>query len=106
MSDAILVLNAGSSSVKFSLFLLRGKELELWLHGQTERLSTTPVFTAKDAEGKTVSERRWESAESLGHEGAQARDLTGRLDVVADQLAGERARTALCLLYTSPSPRD
>ena len=72
MSDAILVLNAGSSSVKFSLFLLRGKELELWLHGQTERLSTTPVFTAKDAEGKTVSERRWDNAESLGHEGAIA----------------------------------
>ena len=72
MSDAILVLNAGSSSVKFSLFLLRGKELELWLHGQTERLSTTPVFTAKDAEGKTLSERRWDNAESLGHEGAIA----------------------------------
>ncbi|RPH72106.1 MAG: acetate/propionate family kinase [Myxococcaceae bacterium] len=72
MSDAILVLNAGSSSVKFSLFLLRGKELELWLHGQTERLSTTPVFTAKDAEGKTVSERRWDNAESFGHEGAIA----------------------------------
>jgi acetate kinase len=72
MSDAILVLNAGSSSVKFSLFLLRGKELDLWLHGQTERLSTTPVFTAKDAEGKTVSERRWDNGESLGHEGAIA----------------------------------
>src|SRR4029453_4198211 len=72
MSDAILVLNAGSSSVKFSLFLLRGKELELWLHGQTERLSTTPVFTAKDAEGKTLSDGRGDNAESLGHEGAIA----------------------------------
>ena len=29
MTDAIAVLNAGSSSIKFSLFLTRGGELEL-----------------------------------------------------------------------------
>ena len=34
MADAIAVLNAGSSSIKFSLFVLRGQELELALRGQ------------------------------------------------------------------------
>ncbi|HET6984684.1 MAG TPA: acetate/propionate family kinase, partial [Myxococcaceae bacterium] len=68
----ILVLNAGSSSLKFSLFLVRAKELELWIRGQTEGLSTAPAFVAKDATGKTVAERRWQPGESLGHEGAIA----------------------------------
>ena len=31
MSNAILVLNAGSSSIKFSLFLERGESLDLFL---------------------------------------------------------------------------
>ena len=34
MADAIAVLNAGSSSIKFSLFVMRGNELEPELHGQ------------------------------------------------------------------------
>ncbi len=34
MSDAILVLNAGSSSIKFSLFLAQAGKLELLLRGQ------------------------------------------------------------------------
>ena len=72
MADAILVLNAGSSSLKFSLFLLRGKELEPWTRGQIEGLSTAPAFVAKDATGKTIAERRWEPGDSLGHDGAIA----------------------------------
>jgi acetate kinase len=42
MADAIAVLNAGSSSIKFSLFVMRGNELELELHGQIEGIYTTP----------------------------------------------------------------
>ena len=41
MADAIAVLNAGSSSIKFSLFVMRGNELELELHGQIEGIYTT-----------------------------------------------------------------
>jgi acetate kinase len=70
MADAILVLNAGSSSLKFSLFLIRGPELELWIRGQVEGLSTAPAFVAKDATGKTVAEHRWQQGETLGHDGA------------------------------------
>ncbi len=70
MAEAILVLNAGSSSVKFSVFLTKGAELELWLRGQAEGLLTAPRFVVKDADGKVVSERSWKEGESLGHEGA------------------------------------
>ncbi len=40
MSDAIAVLNAGSSSLKFSLYADRGGELELVARGQAEGLFT------------------------------------------------------------------
>ena len=70
MAETILVLNAGSSSVKFSVFLSNGAELELWVRGQAEGLFTAPRFMAKDAGGKVVSERSWKEGESLGHEGA------------------------------------
>jgi acetate kinase len=40
VANAIVVLNAGSSSLKFSVFLLLGSELELELHGQIEGIYT------------------------------------------------------------------
>ncbi|HVP60517.1 MAG TPA: acetate/propionate family kinase [Myxococcaceae bacterium] len=70
MAQAILVLNAGSSSLKFSVYLARGAELELWLRGQAEGLYTAATFVAKDAAGDPVSEYRWEEGETIGHEGA------------------------------------
>ena len=70
MSDSILVLNAGSSSIKFSLFDAAGPALEALAHGQVEGLYTAPHFVAKDAGGHLLGEQRWPSA--LGHEGALA----------------------------------
>ena len=70
MSDAILVVNAGSSSIKFSVFLERGDALDLLLGGQIEGLYTTPRFKAKDAAGGVVGERQWAQGEALGHDGA------------------------------------
>ncbi|MDS4031572.1 MAG: acetate/propionate family kinase, partial [Candidatus Contendobacter sp.] len=70
MSDAILVVNAGSSSIKFSLFLERGETLDLLLGGQIEGLYTTPRFKAKDAAGGIVGEKQWPAGEPLGHDGA------------------------------------
>jgi len=70
MSNAILVVNAGSSSIKFSVFLERGEALDLLLGGQIESLYTTPRFKAKDAAGAVVGERQWTAGEGLGHDGA------------------------------------
>jgi len=72
MADAILVLNAGSSSLKFSVFLARDGALELSLRGQAEGLYTAPRFVARDASGADVAERLWKDGESIGHEGAIA----------------------------------
>jgi acetate kinase len=70
MADAIAVLNAGSSSIKYSLFVLRGQELELTLRGQVEGLFTRPRFVAKDAAGKQLNEKTWDEGTQLGHAGA------------------------------------
>ncbi len=51
MPDSIAVLNAGSSSLKFSLYALAGAEFELISRGQVEGLKTRPRFEAKDAAG-------------------------------------------------------
>jgi acetate kinase len=70
MSDAIAVLNAGSSSIKYSLFLLRGQALDLVLRGQVEGLYTAPRFVARDVDGKLLDERRLDAATQAGHAGA------------------------------------
>jgi len=72
MSDAILVVNAGSSSIKFSLFLERGEALDLLLGGQIEGLYSAPRFKARDAAGAVVGERQWGDGEPLGHDGGLA----------------------------------
>lgn len=69
MNDAILVLNAGSSSLKFSLFLER-PALELELRGQVEGLGTAPRFVAKDPAGGVVAQKAWDGAKALDHAGA------------------------------------
>jgi len=68
MTDAIVVLNAGSSSLKFSLFSLAGDEPELVQRGQLEGLTTNTRFVAKDAAGAPLAEHSWYRA--LGHDGA------------------------------------
>jgi acetate kinase len=70
VNDAIVVLNAGSSSIKFSLFAERADEPELVGRGQVEGIYTKPRFVAKDAAGKTASEKHWDAGAKLGHDGA------------------------------------
>jgi acetate kinase len=70
MTDVILVLNAGSSSIKFSLFLAQTDQLQLRLRGQIEGLHTAPRFIAKDAAGAELREHKWDEGTRLGHDGA------------------------------------
>ena len=70
MTHAILVLNAGSSSIKFSAFLSKNAELELTLRGQVEALYTSPHFVAKKPDGTVVDEKSWGDGVKLGHDGA------------------------------------
>ncbi len=70
MTEAIAVLNAGSSSLKFSVFAERDDELELAMRGQAEGLYTAPRFVAKDGAGTVVGEKSWGDSVKLGHDGA------------------------------------
>jgi acetate kinase len=70
MADAIAVLNAGSSSIKFALFVDRGGELELDVGGQIEGLYTAPRFVARDRGGKVKAEASWGEGAPLDHGGA------------------------------------
>ena len=68
MSDALLVLNAGSSSLKFSVFLNEDPPQPL-LHGQLEGLLTQPRFVARNATA-VVGEKEWGAGTQLDHQGA------------------------------------
>jgi acetate kinase len=72
MSDAILVLNAGSSSIKFSLFADERDGLALVAGGQMAAIHTAPQFVARDASGGKMAEKRWPAQTKLGHEAALA----------------------------------
>jgi acetate kinase len=57
MSDAILVLNAGSSILKFTIYEISdGDDLTLVARGQVDGLETRPHFRAKDRTGSVLSD--------------------------------------------------
>ncbi len=70
MLDAIVVLNAGSSSLKFSVFTQRDGNFELIARGQAEGLYTAPRFVAKGSAGRLLNEKSWGEGAELGHQGA------------------------------------
>jgi len=69
MDDGILTVNAGSSSIKFSLFAGGDDDLSLRLSGQIEGLYTAPHFLARDADGAVVVQAKWAEGTRLGHDG-------------------------------------
>jgi acetate kinase len=72
MREAILVVNAGSSSIKFSVFAEADGDLALHCRGQIEGLYNAPHFVARDAGGARLAEKSWGEGHRLGHEGAVA----------------------------------
>jgi len=86
MANAIAVLNAGSSSVKFSLFVARGDELELHVRGQIEGINSAPHFIAKRRNGAATTEKSWPEGTDLGHDDA----LDHVLAFLRTELAGDR----------------
>jgi len=73
MRGTILVLNAGSSSVKFSLFGTGATAgLELLSRGQVEGIGTSPRFLARSGDGETLVRREWPAEDGFDHERAIA----------------------------------
>lgn len=78
MASAIVVINAGSSSLKFSLFAAHPGALVLEQRGQLEALSSAPAFVARDAHGAVLADQRWPAGARLSHADA-ARHLSAYL---------------------------
>lgn len=72
MGDSILVINAGSSSIKFSLFLVGNDGLSPLWNGQIAGLPMSPRFIVRNFSGEVVGEKQWPQGEALDHDGAIA----------------------------------
>ncbi len=70
MPNAIVVLNAGSSSIKFSLFVDRGNTLEADARGLFEGIGTTARFVMKAPDGSVRVEKSWAEGTRMSHEEA------------------------------------
>ena len=65
MSETILVVNAGSSSIKFQLFSVgAGDQLQRLLKGQIEGIGVHPHLVAKGAKGDVLIDKTWPAAEA------------------------------------------
>ena len=62
MPDTLLVINAGSSSIKFQLFEVAGGELELEFRGQLEGIGSRPHLTANDSAGRKLIDDTYDPA--------------------------------------------
>ena len=70
MSQAIVVFNAGSSSLKFSLFPVDLSEP--WLHGQIDGLQGKPRLKAHAPDGAELLQHAWPEGQALAHDEALA----------------------------------
>lgn len=87
MTEAILVINAGSSSIKFSVFSPdAGGDLTTASSGQVEGIGSRPHFIAKGAGGNTLAERHWDAGAEITREAL----LGYLLGWIKDSLGGAR----------------
>jgi acetate kinase len=87
MNEAIGVLNAGSSSIKFSLFEDETDGLSMRLRGQIESIGVAPRLTVRDAAGRRLLERQWSATDGLDH--------ASSLEFVTEYLQGELRNSPL-----------
>ncbi|SMF69886.1 acetate kinase [Azospirillum oryzae] len=85
MSNAILVINAGSSSLKFSVFRDHGGgDPVVTINGQISGIGTQPVFEAKDAQRRPLAEKSWGAGEASDRTAL----LSYLLDWIEERLEG------------------
>jgi acetate kinase len=88
VNDVVLVLNAGSSSLKFEVFGIDGGEPSSILGGKVEELTTAAVFEAEDGAGRRIGAHRWPADAPPGHDGA----IAWLSRWLAEQLPGKTLR--------------
>jgi acetate kinase len=85
VNDAVLVLNAGSSSIKFELFGIETGGLVPQVSGQIEGLGASPRLAARDAKGAKLIDQRFDDG-AADHDAGLARIIAW----LEGQLAGAR----------------
>ncbi|MFV0438261.1 MAG: acetate/propionate family kinase [Desulfopila sp.] len=71
MRPCIAVINAGSSSIKFSLFdQVEHEQMRLVCSGQIEGIGVSPHFKVRDGCGQCVAEKFWDRRQALDHQRA------------------------------------
>lgn len=64
MADTILVVNAGSSSIKFSVYDIRAEsDLSLTVKGQMDGIGSHPRLRARDADGRPLVDQQYAPAD-------------------------------------------
>jgi acetate kinase len=81
MTDYVLILNAGSSSLKFRVYSrAQAESWQIVSRGQVDGIGTHPLLTAKDAEGKQIANQKLEPA---------VKDAKEALEVLASWLRSQ-----------------
>jgi acetate kinase len=71
MTDAIIVLNAGSTSLKFGAYRVDAAgSLPLICHGQIDGMHDAPHFVAKNMAGKPLDTHEWGKGQAIDHKTA------------------------------------
>jgi len=88
VTDVILVINAGSSSIKFSMFAVdpSGQDLALRYRGEIEAIGSDPRFLVADVDGRRVIDQRVVDRDVKGG------DHETVLPVLLDWITGHAAR--------------
>jgi len=71
MTNAIIVVNAGSTSLKFAAYTGEtANKLGLICRGQIDSMKDDPHFVAKNPDGKPVDAHEWDDGQSIDHKTA------------------------------------
>ena len=88
MRNAIIVLNAGSSSLKFSIYQIVDDELQLAARGQIEGLGTAPHFKVRDRKGSVLADAELKvTGGGFGHPEAFAQVVQWGREAVGEVLS-------------------
>jgi acetate kinase len=69
MTDAILTINAGSSSIKFAVFeVVEGADPHRTVHGKIEEIGQRAHLVARGADDQVIAEKNWPDGARATHE--------------------------------------
>jgi acetate kinase len=70
MTNAIIVINAGSTSLKFGAYTVGAARLPLLCRGEIEGMHKNPHFVAKNPAGKPLDAHDWGDGQTIDHKTA------------------------------------